>query len=348
MIDSESDNHIINDEKLGLLKKNYKYNQLFCFNVPYQFIDDYTSIDRLIHIYKMMNSQYRPQFDRINPKLKHGKVKENEKIRMLLRNKEVFPLQRPVHIGLIGDKYYIYNANIIRFNESKQDFKGITFYASHCPIYDRYRGDIDLFLKMLIDNEIHFVCIPAEFEDDIVKSYLWFPTTENKTIRYSNKCCEGIKRNCDYELTCISKRIWLNDSQDIFEDKALVYKYKICVLDKINQINHTINILHFENWHNSNLNFNINYISLFMSLSFTSTMATKNKKVLVHSSGGAGRTGIMIAAMEILYLKLTANDSINHLLMEIIMYMKQFRTKWFQQETDFILLHKALHNLLNS
>ncbi len=275
-------------------------------------------------------------------------------ISYITRYNTLYPYQNPIYIN-IGSNRYACNANRIKFINS--DF---IYYPSQCPILDGYSmPDIDLFLQMIIDNNIKLVCMPITFEPS--KTYQWFPT-DSASIKIYNidtlKSCykDGIPvRNCFYELTCL-KTITIVDSQDKNKDESLqtesIKIYQINIEDKLHSKSHQIIIFHYNNWPDMNVPSHINLIYQYIYLIFINIFNSSNKNVLIHCSAGIGRTGTLISCIEMLrYIHYNIMDlktliqqkdidirCIYKQILTNIIYLRQFRPLTVQNINQFNLI----------
>ena len=279
-------------------------------------------------------------------------IKNN--INFISRYDTLCPIQNPIYLNIQGNKY-VYNASKIQFDDN--DF---IFIPSHCPIYDGYdMPDIDLFLKMLIDNDIRTICTPITFEP--TKTFKWFPTNKSIIKRYTTKIlAEQYEdktriRECDYELKLIDKITYI-DNKDKNKDETSITEsikiYTVEINDKLNYKKHIINVYRYDNWPDKNIPDNYNLIYRYVHMIFTILQNSTNKKVLIHCSAGVGRTGTLIICIELLkYI----NDNILNLktfekikdfkieeiykvILNKIIYLRQYRPLTVQTLTQFNLI----------
>lgn len=279
------------------------------------------------------------------------------------RYNTLYPYQNPVYLMIDGIKY-AYNASKIQFKNSD-----IVYYPSHCPILDGYKmPDIDLFLKMLIDNNICLLSLPITFEPS--KTYLWFPTdtvtfkiynTDNLLQFYEDKTKV---RKCHYELSCLNKITivdYIDKDKDETAQTESIKIYFIQIHDKLNNIKHIIKIFHYNNWPDMNVPTRINLIYQYIYMLYQSIIRNDNKKILVHCSAGIGRTGTIITILNMInYIDTNIIDiktlikksdytekDINILILSTIMYLRQYRPLMVQKESQYNLIINIIKFFLN-
>lgn len=275
-------------------------------------------------------------------------------ISFISRYDTLCPLQNPIYLDIQGNKY-VYNASKIQFDNS--DF---IYFPSHCPIFDGYKmPDIDLFLKMLIDNDIKTICIPLTFEPS--KTFKWFPTNKSIIKKYTSKILveqyedKTQIRECDYELKLLNKITYI-DNQDKNKDETSITEsikiYTVEINDKIANKKQIINIYRYDNWPDKNIPDNYNLIYRYVHMVYTILQNSTNKKVLIHCSAGVGRTGTLIICLELLkyindnLLNLKTFDKIKDfkieeiykLILNKIIYLRQYRPLTVQTLTQFKLI----------
>ena len=161
-----------NDNELDITHISLIKNKLF--DIP----TELCSKDNIELLYKVIDNICNSYHKFLT--LNTLKYYNKNNISFISRYDTLCPIQNPIYLNIQGNKY-VYNASKIQFNNSN-----FLYYPSQCPIFDGYKmPDIDLFLKMLIDNDIKTICIPITFEPS--KTFKWFPT--NKTIirKYTTK-----------------------------------------------------------------------------------------------------------------------------------------------------------------
>jgi len=279
-------------------------------------------------------------------------------ITFISRYDTLCPLQNPIYLNVQGNRY-VYNASKIQFNDNN-----FIFFPSHCPIFDGYNTpDIDLFLKMIIDNDIRTICIPLTFEPS--KTFKWFPTNKSIIKRYNTKIMSEHYvdktqiRECDYELKLIYKTSYV-DNKDSDKDETSITEsiklYTVEINDKLNHKKHLINIYRYNNWPDKNIPENYNLIYRFVHMLFTVLQNSSNKKILVHCSAGIGRTGTVITCLEMLKyindniknlqtfekIKDFKIEQIYRLILEKIIYLRQYRPLTVQNLIQFNLIVKII------
>ena len=239
---------------------------------------------------------------------------KSKNIKFISRFSNIFPIRNAVDLRDIEGTHYLYNASFMKFESEN------TYFASHCPIYnndDPSNNDIDLFLKMLIDNDIKIVCIPIQFLSDISRTYKWFPDeiTDTKSYTVSNTKTEP-SRNFDYTLRCPSKKVIYDpDVVEPKEDDESIKIFNVRITDNLNHKEHEIQIYQYNNWPDYGVPRRLNLLCAYIYRIWFNLFNLKdNKKVLVHCSAGVGRTGTVISCIELLnkinaeYLNLTSLD----------------------------------------
>ena len=205
---------------------------------------------------------------------------------IFIRYPNIYPLNNPVHIDDIFD----YNANIINHN-------GFDYIASQCPM-DGF--DICLFLKMLIDNDIRLINIPAPFESG--KMFNWFPLEKDKVMKHiSSAEVKGRQYDFDYDLICLeSKIIHSKDGVPYSSNYETIITYKIQILDNKNERKHEIKILQYDNWPDQDVPSDNYLLFQYMYKIYRYINNFKLNKMLTHCSAGVGRTGTVFCCVELL------------------------------------------------
>ena len=260
--------------------------------------------------------------------------------KLMLRYDNICPLIKPVFIDKFNDIEYYYNASIINFDRKNN----ITYFASHCPIEDTSGSyvignrefDTDLFLKMLIDNNIKLICIPIKYEMN--RSVRWFPNEIGKITTYKYKDRAVPERECNYKLECTSKEV-INAPEDLIKEETINI-YNIKITDNLQTKEYYITIIEYDNWPDMAIptqrELFYNYIYKIYD-----TITTLNlDKILVHCSAGVGRTGTVITCIELLKYffanKDSRNDySLNKFIIDTIITMRSSRPQMVQRPDQF-------------
>ena len=292
----------------------------------YDILKDYITLDRL---YKINKFDKINEYKRYKKKIleKYNYIFEDEENykkyidftienNIILRYPNIYPLQNPVKIK---ENLLLYNASIIN------NQKGLNYYASQCPIEG---NDTCFFLKMLIDNNIQLVCIPASF-DDSSKMFRWFPTTtENIIYEYPDP-----DFHLKYELKCETINNKVGELEDKFGNiKNYIYSYGIKITDIISEKEHSIKILNYIGWPDMDVPEDRNLLFTYMYRIYKHIITFGLKNILVHCSAGVGRTGTVLCCIELL-------DYINN-------YIFDFDKKEFKIQFDENKLIKNLYIIL--
>lgn len=261
--------------------------------------------------------------------------------KLMLRYDNICPLIKPVFIDKFNDIEYYYNASIINFDRK---IKNITYFASHCPIEDTSGGyvinfkgfDTDLFLKMLINNDIKLICIPIKYE--MRRSVRWFPNEIGviKTYEYQDSAVP--ERECNYKLECTSKEV-IYAPKDLKKEETINI-YKIKITDNLQTKEHYITIIEYDNW--PDMGIPTQKILLYNYIyKIYDTITTLNlDKILVHCSAGVGRTGTVITCIELLKYFFANKDSrddypLNKFIIDTIITMRSSRPQMVQKLDQF-------------
>ena len=218
----------------------------------------------------------------------------NNDIKFIERYSDIFPIKNAVDLGEIDGFHYIYDASMINFES------GITYFASHCPIYD-YSSDIDLFLRMLIENDIKIVSVPIQFVPK--RTFKWFPDeiTDIKTYTSLNINTYP-SRNFNYTLRCLSKKV-IYDPDAItrsIKDESIKIFY-IQITDEITKKVHNVKVYQYDNWPDYGVPCRLNLLCAYIFKIWDNLVHfNDNKKMLIHCSAGVGRTGTVISCIEML------------------------------------------------
>lgn len=335
-----------NDNELDITHISLIKNKLF--DIP----TELCSKDNIELLYKVIDNICNSYHKFLT--LNTLKYYNKNNISFISRYDTLCPIQNPIYLNIQGNKY-VYNASKIQFNNSN-----FLYYPSQCPIFDGYKmPDIDLFLKMLIDNDIKTICIPITFEPS--KTFKWFPT--NKTIirKYTTEIlAEQYEdktqiRECNYELKLLHKIIYIDNKDKNKDETSITESIKLYIVeinDKLNNRKHIINIYRYNNWPDKNIPENYNLVFRFVHMLFTVLQNSTNKKILIHCGAGVGRTGTVIVCLELLkYI----NDNIKNLqtfdkvkdfkiedvyklILSKIIYLRQYRALTVQTTTQFNLI----------
>jgi len=250
-----------------------------------ELLDEYDKIDRYFNRY---SETVLNEFERFNA---------NNGIRFIARYSNIFPIKNAVDLGEIDGSHYIYDASMINFES------GITYFASHCPIYSLYdfSSDIDLFLRMLIENDIKIVSVPIQFVPG--RTFKWFPDeiTDIKTYTSLNINTYP-SRNFNYTLKCLSKKV-IYDPDVIVpsEDDESIKIFYIEITDEITHKVHNVKIYQYDNWPDFGVPRRLNLLCAYIFKIWDNLVHfNDNKKMLVHCSAGVGRTGTVISCIELL------------------------------------------------
>lgn len=280
-----------------------------------------------------------------------NKFNTNNGIRFIARYSNIFPIKNAVDLGEIDGFHYIYDASMINFES------GFTYFASHCPIYSAYdySSDIDLFLRMLIENDIKIVCIPIQFIPK--RTFKWFQDeiTDIKTYT-SSKINTYPNRNFNYTLKCLSKKV-IYDPDVIIpsEDDESIKIFYIEITDEITHKVHNVKIYQYDNWPDYGVPRRLNLLCGYI-FKIWDNLANfnSNKKILVHCSAGVGRTGTVISCVELLnkinttYLdiltkkykedKETYLKEFNTFILSNIIFMRSFRPLMIQKPEQLVAI----------
>jgi len=300
---------------------------------------------------------------------------ESQNILFVSRYITLCPYQNPIYL-YNNEKTYAYNASCI---PSRVD-SNVEYYAAQCPIVDGYEmPDIDLFLQMIIEKQIHLICIPITFEPS--KTYLWYPTdkstvkvyrTSSLIEHYANK---SIIRQCYYKITCINKYTFIDPSDKDTDETNTTESIKIYIIkikDKIYNKSINVIIFHYNNWPDKHIPDKLLLICKYIRFIFINMQLNRSekKKILVHCSAGVGRTGTIIVCIEMIlhihnhvynlwipkdkdiieYCKKMPNINMQHIykiIMDTIIYLRQFRLLMVQTAAQFNLIINVVKTFLD-
>ena len=245
--------------------------------------------DKIVDYFNIYSSTALKDFNRFNV---------NNGIKFIARYSNIFPIKNAVDLGIIDGSHYIYDASMINFES------GFTYFASHCPIYSTYddSSDIDLFLRMLIENDIKIVSVPIQFVPE--RTFKWFPDEITDIKSYtSSKIDTYPSRNFNYTLKCLSKKVIYDpDAITQSEKDESIKIYYIEITDEITKKDHNVKVYQYDNWPDYGVPRRLNLLCAYIFKIWDNLVHfnNDNKKILVHCSAGVGRTGTVISCIELL------------------------------------------------
>ena len=248
--------------------------------------------------------------------------------------------------GLLNATYFSYN--------------NINYYAYNCPL----KEDMIPFLTMLIQKDIHIICVLTNLFDNNKRMNKWFPqnNSEMSELLYENYRktygfynidfvnSEEIELSLQESITIYDLCLWVGIHSPLYCHHLRIYQYNNWIDANIPELKTYIKYIdliqdYLKNY--SSINKQVKFNIFHKNKQISMLTDDHNPNILIHCMAGIGRTGVLLTSL-IMYnrLNIISYEKIRKNVFNLINKLRNKRNL-IQNEKQYEFIIKYVEYIFN-